>query len=58
LAEPIISELINESPDSGEAYRKALRLEIAINCQRLRALLVTMNSLMEAYNRSSSSSTA
>jgi hypothetical protein len=58
LADPIISELVAESTDSGEAYRNALRLEISLNFQRLRALLATVNHLMETYNRSASSSKA
>lgn len=54
--EAVVAEIIDEDPKSLESYHNALRHQIVVACQRLRAYLALANHLMDTYNASVASS--
>ena len=51
LADSIMSEIINEDPQSQAAFKDSLHHQIVITCQRLRVYLHLVDRLMALFNQ-------
>jgi hypothetical protein len=52
IAHLVMTEISKEDPQGHEEYKDAVRHHIVANFQRLRILLLLLDTLMEAYNSS------
>jgi hypothetical protein len=47
-----MNELAKEDPQDHEEYKAAVRQQVVVTFQRLRVLLLVLDTLMETYNAS------
>jgi len=52
VANSVMTEISKEDPNGHEEYKDAVRHHIIATFQRLRLLLLVLDTLMEAYNSS------
>jgi hypothetical protein len=52
ISDTVISELVNEDVRAREAFNDALRHQVVVCCQHVRAHLRVVDRLMDLYNKS------
>lgn len=52
VANSVMNEISKEDPQGDEEYKDAVRHHIVANFQRIKVLLLVLDTLMEAYNSS------